>query len=277
MKFRHGERIRHTTTGAVYRIVDLPSRCRIAAPAEPAYSYCLARDPDITLWVRPQTEVEDGRFESVQPFTELTQPREHPMSTIASAARLTLRRRMAQLEDVVCEFLGLDDWSDELIAPRSLVQRAQALVQNGAGAVAPGFARENVLPGARWRSLDGGRVEDLHTGLTWSPTLDCGRVDHKTALKACADLRLGGHSDWRLPTIQELLSLVDYTRSDPAIDTERFPDTKSAFYWSSTAYAPYPAVYAWGVNFSYGNNGYYGRGFFNFVRAVRGPVARPGQ
>lgn len=62
MTFRNGQRVRHVASGRVYRIVDLPARCKIEATAAPAYSYCLANDPDITLWVRPQSEMEDGRF-----------------------------------------------------------------------------------------------------------------------------------------------------------------------------------------------------------------------
>ena len=41
----------------------------------------------------------------------------------------------------------------------------------------------------------------------------------------CACLQLAGHDDWRLPTRIELVSLVDFTRSSPAIDVQAFPDT----------------------------------------------------
>lgn len=67
MKFRHGQLVRHVKTGRVFRIVDDPARCRITGGGQLAlaYSYCLYLDADITLWVRPQAEVEDGRFEAV--------------------------------------------------------------------------------------------------------------------------------------------------------------------------------------------------------------------
>lgn len=61
-RFVFGQRVRHVSTGAIYRIVDLPTRCRIDATGEPAYSYCLDRNSDITLHVCPQSEMEDGRF-----------------------------------------------------------------------------------------------------------------------------------------------------------------------------------------------------------------------
>ncbi|UZW62725.1 DUF1566 domain-containing protein [Lysobacter enzymogenes] len=69
--------------------------------------------------------------------------------------------------------------------------------------------------------------------LEWSNTLCAGeRVDYAAAEKACTELGEG----WRLPTRVELLSLVDDTRYDPAIDTERFPDTRSGAYWAGTEY-----------------------------------------
>lgn len=112
--------------------------------------------------------------------------------------------------------------------------------------------------------------------LHWSPTLDCGRVDHTGALKAIAKLNeqaFQGHTDWRLPEIHELLSLVDYIRADPAIDTERFPDTESAWYWTATPYAGVSGA-AWVVNFLNGSAYWCDRNLDAFVRAVRGPVAR---
>ncbi len=59
-----------------------------------------------------------------------------------------------------------------------------------------------------------------------------------------------GYTGWRLPNRTELESLVDITKATaPAIDGTAFPNTPtSAFFWSSTVYAPSPA-YAWFVPF----------------------------
>jgi hypothetical protein len=102
--------------------------------------------------------------------------------------------------------------------------------------------------------------------LEWSDTLCNGeRVNHAKAEKACTSLGEG----WRLPTRMELESILDLTRHEPAIDTDRFPDTKSGSYWTSTPCA-WSSGYAWIVHFSYGfADGYHRGGSLAFVRAVR--------
>jgi Protein of unknown function (DUF1566) len=96
-------------------------------------------------------------------------------------------------------------------------------------------------------------VLDRRTGLMWTRgNVPGGRMPWATAQKAAAGVSLGGHSDWRLPTIRELLTIVDYERSSPSIDTSLF-ECESAWYWSATPYKPSPGGYAWFVNF---NDGY---------------------
>ncbi len=79
---------------------------------------------------------------------------------------------------------------------------------------------------------------------------------------------LGGHSDWRLPNARELLSLVDYSRSNNAI-APVFDPTNGFGYWSSTSYVPNPSL-AWAVFFSNGEGGFGNKLADLFVRAVRG-------
>lgn len=111
-------------------------------------------------------------------------------------------------------------------------------------------------------------VYDRTTGLTWSRGNVGGkRLEHAAAAKACADLTLAGRSDWRLPTIQELLSIVDYSKHGPAIDVGVF-DCESAWYWTSTPCA-WAAGAAWIVYFVDGHSLYDGRDYAYCVRAVR--------
>jgi hypothetical protein len=120
------------------------------------------------------------------------------------------------------------------------------------------------IPSRNVKAIDGPTT--ALSGLEWSATLCNGeRVNHAKAEAACSALGEG----WRLPTRVELLSLVDDTRTEPAIDVSRFPDTKSGAYWTSTLYAS-GSSYAWVVNFGYGLADYGRRGNgYAFVRAVR--------
>jgi hypothetical protein len=113
-----------------------------------------------------------------------------------------------------------------------------------------------------------GTVTDPSTGLMWQQE-SAGPMSWEEALNYCEGLTLGGYNDWRLPNINELQSLVDYTIYGPAIDTTAFPDTMSSNYWSSTTHA-YGTSSAWCVSFSSGLVFYYDKSFSYYVRAVRG-------
>jgi Protein of unknown function (DUF1566) len=128
--------------------------------------------------------------------------------------------------------------------------------------------RRDVQSGARF-AVDGDTVLDRRTGLQWSRDNVPGlRMNWNSAQEACKALKLGGHSDWRLPTIRELLTIVDYERHEPAIDTDAFK-CESTYYWTSTPVASSPGGYAWDVFFGSGGTYYGGRGYVSCVRAVR--------
>lgn len=79
---------------------------------------------------------------------------------------------------------------------------------------------------------------------------------------------LCGHADWRMPTREELRSIVDYSAKDPAIATAYFPRTVSYYYWSASPYVG--AGNAWIVFFSYGGDNADESGYSLAVRLVRG-------
>jgi len=117
-----------------------------------------------------------------------------------------------------------------------------------------------------------GTVTDTATGLMWQQEM----VDGKTwqeALDYVKVLGLAGYNDWRLPIIDELQTLSDYHRYNPAIDTTTFPATLSLhYYWSSTtsAISSYPNDNAWCVHFTDGHIYYLYKAYAYSVRAVRG-------
>jgi hypothetical protein len=90
---------------------------------------------------------------------------------------------------------------------------------------------------------------------------------------------LGGHADWRLPSLWELMTIVDYDESNPAINGEVFPDTLSSLFWSGSPFANLSEV-AWYVHFRHGNANGSSRDDARSVRLVRGaqsfdPFAQP--
>jgi len=79
---------------------------------------------------------------------------------------------------------------------------------------------------------------------------------------------LCGASDWRLPTINELSGLVNFSEENHAIDTNYFPNEKGNEVWSSSPYVD--KKYAWSVSFNGGNSSKgYPRTSKKSVRLVR--------
>ena len=111
------------------------------------------------------------------------------------------------------------------------------------------------------------QVLDKETNLIWAKEASDDRKTFTEAKAYAESLKLAG-AFWRVPTITELLSLVDYERSDPAINTDFFT-CKSNWHWSSTVAAASPSVYAWYVRFAYGGSYCIYQLNGAFVRAVR--------
>jgi len=145
-----------------------------------------------------------------------------------------------------------------------------------------------------------GTVTDLNTGLMWQQTPG-DKVMWTEAVAGADTFSLAGYDDWRLPTIKELYSLIDFSGIDPSgwngstsslvpfIDTDYFDfeygDTSAgeriidAQYWSSTEYVGTTmggSSTTFGVNFADGRIKGYGRTnprggeMTQFVRYVRG-------
>jgi len=119
-----------------------------------------------------------------------------------------------------------------------------------------------------YTDLGNGIVRDNVTGLEWQKTANKG-FSWQNAITYCENLTLAGKTDWRLPTIKELSTIVDSSVTGPAINTSYFANTLSSEYWSSTTYA-IDTTYAWSLDFNYGSSVTSLKGEGNLVRAVRG-------
>ncbi len=70
-------------------------------------------------------------------------------------------------------------------------------------------------------------VIDRVTGLMWQRTAS-DELSTEEAASYCAELELDGYCDFRVPTRIELVSLVDFTEDDPAIDATVFAGTEES-------------------------------------------------
>ena len=161
------------------------------------------------------------------------------------------------------------------------------------GALQKGVA----LPAPRFTDNTNGTITDNLTGLIWLKNANCPNAGRpwQTALDDVASLNstgkmngndcgdtsnVGSHqTDWRLPNIRELHSLVDFAFANPAISNaagtgkgslnDPFTNLQASFYWSSTTFADFP-ITAWYVYFGNGLMDGFEKTNFFFVTAVRG-------
>ncbi len=137
----------------------------------------------------------------------------------------------------------------------------------------------SVAPDSRYQLQNHAtEVLDTATGLVWqrcslgqSYNLATGACDNPVSTFSWTQAVEQATGLWRLPNLKELSSLVARECETPAINTYFFPDTPSAWYWSSS---PYPVgthidYKAWAVDFSDGFDGLEDKDSVCSVRLVR--------
>jgi len=106
-------------------------------------------------------------------------------------------------------------------------------------------------------------------GLTFTATnIVDSDVPHDACEAAAKTLDLLGHTDWDLPTIEELQLLIDRSRYSPAINTDFFKGIQNDWYWSKTP-AAWSSASAWSVHFDLGLVSGLPRSGSGFALAVR--------
>ena len=144
------------------------------------------------------------------------------------------------------------------------------------------------IPAIRFIDNKDGTVTDSLTRLIWLKNANCfGMIDWRSAIQAVKGLKEGdcgpnqalvlsdGSSagDWRLPTMRELCTLIDFSRRDPALTKGHlFLDAPPGYHWSATTLDS-DSEMAWIVYIESGTTCYEGiKNRAGHVWPVRGPL-----
>lgn len=150
-------------------------------------------------------------------------------------------------------------------------------------------------------NLDG-TITDSSTGLMWAQADNEGGINWEDALILAENSDLSGYTDWRLPNVKELQSIVDYSYAPGATDESKdraaidpifsctptvneAGDDDFAYYWTSTSAnftSGEPYYYAWYVAFGRAVNGegldFHGAGGVRFdTKYEGGPLGEGGE
>ncbi|WP_122873485.1 DUF1566 domain-containing protein [Campylobacter showae] len=150
--------------------------------------------------------------------------------------------------------------------------------------VTAGFSRDNLLNVVKddvyklmWQDSYGKDMSPLIIPSIEEQNSHDKPMTYAEAVRYCDDLNFAGFDDWRLPTANELLSITDDTRFNPAInkafknvayETNDKGEKSYGRYWSSTGRAD-DSSRAWLVDFWFGGVGWSGVSYRYFVRCVR--------
>jgi hypothetical protein len=104
------------------------------------------------------------------------------------------------------------------------------------------------VTGLMWKKCQEGRTGvncELDDPSVVSP------VTWRWSLQQASDSTYAGYTDWRVPNIKELASIVEISCFAPAINAAIFPNDPGVTVWSSSTYVNY-TPYQWVLDFGYG-------------------------
>lgn len=144
-------------------------------------------------------------------------------------------------------FLG---WTGACSGTGACTIRIGAAIAVGARFSAVGYSGDDMVAdaehGLMWMRC---AIGQSWTGKTCSGTAATMGWDEASALTGTVSF--GGYSDWRLPGVRELGTIVQRAQAAPRIDVIKFPSTPSARFWTATEFAPSPSQ-AWQLDFGFG-------------------------
>ena len=136
----------------------------------------------------------------------------------------------------------------------TLIAMLAVVVFAGVAHADPGTTWEKKISKSRFLVLtdfDGAAVFDKETGRVWEQSPSTSLFNWANAQEHCNTLKVGNRMGWRLPTLQELASLVDSSQSSPALPPGHpFNNVSEAY--SATTCASCVDSRAWVVGFSGG-------------------------
>ncbi len=117
---------------------------------------------------------------------------------------------------------------------------------------------------------EGGEVVYDHaSGLMWQKSGSYEQMDYDEVNAYVDQLnhnQFAGYNDWRLPTVEEAMSLMEPTENNDRLYVDSVFDKNQMWIWTSDSYS---ASSAWTVDFSSGCYYYYNDFTSSYVRAVR--------
>jgi hypothetical protein len=101
--------------------------------------------------------------------------------------------------------------------------------------------------------VNGNIVKEEQSNLYWQDNIAAKTTIEKFAQAEsyCASLTLDEIDSWRLPTYNELLTIVNYERLQPSV-YDTFQNTNDKEYWTQTEHAASESLYKWTIHFKRG-------------------------
>ena len=113
-------------------------------------------------------------------------------------------------------------------------------------------------------------VQVVGSNLMWENSIHSRdiKLTYQEAVTYCKNIKTDSFQDWRVPTLEELLNLVNYKKVNPAITKEITLLNQKKMYWSSTPYLNNSNSF-WGVRYNDGSTQDSSDIYERYIRCVR--------